>query len=600
MEFLVILDERNVVRALSGASELLGISPETEIVGRTLDSLVPDEMGWFDTLWDGATGAEEAITTQVTTVGGSAPRTLDVAAFWLPSSERAGWRVVALRDPNELRDTERRLEWVEARFHGWMEQAPAVVYSSAINSPGSSLYVSPHVETLLGYSTAEWRSGPTLWLDRLHPDDRQRVLKKSSETRATGQPFSVEYRLIARDGRIIWVSDDAIIVRDEENQPLVWQGMLFDITARKQAEQWLEGQKRVLEQIAQGAPLASILELIAQVIEPQIGGVRCALFLVDGAHATLQLAAAPSLPERFARAIDGEPIAPEASTAGAAAFLRRAVITADIAHDKRWAPVRTAAHSAGIAACWAVPILSSASHSMGVLAIYADMARAPSEAEELLIEATVQLARIAIERQEMVDHLIRQAFTDSLTGLPNRALLQDRLIQALVRTRRREGVVAVIFLDLDRFKVVNDRYGHHAGDQLLKLVAERLRGCVRAEDTVARFGGDEFVILLEDGLDEGEVREVAQRVLSRFETPLELGDESVRVVPSIGIAVDGTGTREPSDLLREADRAMYEAKRRGNGGYVIAAASQPERSGNGNRSERFSRRAAEDAEFFTY
>jgi diguanylate cyclase (GGDEF)-like protein/PAS domain S-box-containing protein len=570
MEFLVILDERNLVRAQSGASELLGISPETEIVGHTLDSLVPDEMGWFNTLWDDAATAGEAITTQVTTAGGNAPRTLDVAAFWLPSSEHAGWRVVALRDPNELRDAERRLEWVEARFHGWMEQAPAVVYSSSINTPGSSLYVSPHIETLLGYSTTEWRSSPTLWLDRLHPDDRQRVLEKSVETRTTGQPFSLEYRLIARDGRIIWVSDDAIIVRDEENRPLVWQGMLFDITARKQAEQWLEGQKRVLEQIAQGAPLASILELITQVIEPQIGGARCALFLVDGTQSVLQLAAAPSLPKRFARAIDGEPIAPEASTAGAATYLRRAVITDDIAHDECWSHARKAARSASIAACWAVPILSSTSHSMGTLAIYADTARAPSEAEELLIEATVQLARIAIERQEMVDHLVRQAFTDSLTGLPNRALLQDRLIQALVRTRRRDGVVAVIFLDLDRFKTVNDRFGHHEGDRLLKLVAERLRDCVRAEDTVARFGGDEFVILLEDEPDEEEVCKVARRVLSRFETPFELSNESVRVVPSIGIAFDVTGTREPNDLLREADRAMYEAKRRGAGGYVIA------------------------------
>jgi diguanylate cyclase (GGDEF)-like protein/PAS domain S-box-containing protein len=577
MEFLVILDERNIIRAQSGASELLGISPEEEIIGRMLDSVVPMEMTWFNTLWSGENGTQDSITMQITTGGDAAPRTLDVAAFWLPSSERAGWRVVALRDASELRDAERRLEHVEARFRGWMEQAPAVVYSSSINSPGTSLYVSPHIETLLGYSTTEWRSSPTLWLDRLHPDDRQEVLDRGTETRTTLQPFSMEYRLIARDGRVIWVSDDAIIVRGDDAQPLVWQGMLFDITARKQAEQWLNGQKHVLEQIAQGAPLASILEIITQVIEPQIGGVRCAIFLADAARSELRLAAAPALPRRFATSIDGVPIASEARTVGLAAHLRQAVITDDIAHDERWAHGCKAALNAGIRACWAVPILSSANQAMGVLAIYADSARPPGEAEELLIGATVQLARIAIERQEMVDHLVQQAFSDPLTMLPNRALLLDRLVQALVRARRRLSVVAVIFLDLDRFKTVNDRFGHHAGDQLLKLVAERLRSCVRAEDTVARFGGDEFVILLEDEPDTEEVDKVARRVLSRFETPFELAHEAVvRIVPSAGIAFDFTGTSEPNDLLHEADRAMYEAKRRGDGCYVIASASQPE------------------------
>jgi len=575
MEFLLILDERNIVRAWSGASELLGISPAEQIIGRALDDITPEEMVWFNTLWTKAFDADGAITARVQNVGREAPRTLDVAAFRLPSSEgKGGWRVVALRDSSELRDAERRLEQVEARFRGWMEQAPAVVYSSSIDSPGTSLYVSPHIETLLGYSPDEWRSSPTLWLDRLHPDDRQRVLELSVETRATGQPFTMEYRLIARDGRVIWVSDDAIVVRDEENQPLVWQGMLFDITARKQAEQWLEGQKRVLEQIAQDAPLTSVLELITEVIEPQIGGVRCAIFLAGATQSTLRLAAAPNLPERFAHAIDGVAIAPEARTAGAAAYLRQAVITPDLERDDRWAIDRDVALHAGILACWAVPILSSTNHAMGILAIYADTARAPDEAEILLIGATVQLARIAIERQEMVEHLVNQAFTDPLTNLPNRALLLDRLVQALVRARRRLCVVAVIFLDLDRFKTVNDRFGHQAGDELLKLVAERLRSCVRAEDTVARFGGDEFVILLEDEPETEEVITVAKRVLNRFEAPFELAHEAVRVVPSVGIALDFTGFEDPNDLLHDADRAMYEAKRRSTGGYVIAAASR--------------------------
>ncbi|HEX3721703.1 MAG TPA: diguanylate cyclase, partial [Nitrolancea sp.] len=472
-------------------------------------------------------------------------------------------------------DVELRLEEAEARFHGWVEQAPAVVYSSSINSPGTSLYVSPHIEALLGYSAADWRATPALWLDLLHPDDRQSVLDKSAETRAIGRPFSMEYRLIARDGRIIWVSDEAIIVRDAAGQPQVWQGLLFDITRRKQADQWLEGQKRILEQIARGAPLASILAMIAQVIESQVSGIHCALLLADPTRSSLRLTAAPSLPDFFAQTIDGLAIGPEARTSGAAAYLRQPVITSDIATDNRWVNDRGPALKAGIEACWAIPILSSTNLAMGTLTIYATSQRTPSDADNLLIEAATQLARIAIERQEMVDNLVHQAFTDSLTNLPNRALFQDRLSQALVRARRRPGLVALLFIDLDNFKAVNDRFGHNAGDELLKLVGERLRSCIRAEDTVARFGGDEFVILLEDEASIEDVCQVARRVLTRFGSSFDLADERVQIVPSIGIACDSTGFVEPLDLLRQSDRAMYEAKRRGSGGYVVAGANRP-------------------------
>jgi diguanylate cyclase (GGDEF)-like protein/PAS domain S-box-containing protein len=578
MELLVILDEQNIVRGYSGARELLRISAIDEIVGRSIAAVIaPEELVWFKDLWAEEASADGPIAHEVRTIRqhGSS-HILEAATFWLPSAASTGWRVIALRENSHLRNAELRLEAAEARFDGWVEQAPAVVYSSSINSPGTSLYVSPHIEALLGYSVDEWRSVPSLWLDLLHPDDRQNVLDRSAETRATGLPFSMEYRLIARDGRVIWVSDDAIIVRDVDLQPRVWQGLVFDITGRKKAEQWLEGQKRVLEQIAQGAPLTSILDLIALTLENQASGIHCAVLLADPTRSTLRLIAAPSLSEFFAQTIDGVAIGAEGRTSGVAAYLRQPVITSAIASDERWVNDREPALDAGIQACWAIPILSSTNLAMGTLTIFVETPRAPGDAEELLIEAAVQLARIAIERQEMVDQLVHQAFTDSLTTLPNRALFQDRLTQALIRSRRRTSVVAILFLDLDNFKAVNDRFGHHAGDHLLKLVAERLRGCVRAEDTVARFGGDEFVILLEDEADTDEVLQVARRVLRHFNLSFDLGDERVPVIPSIGITFDSTGFAEPNDLLREADRAMYQAKRRGTGGYVIATVSQPE------------------------
>ncbi len=157
---------------------------------------------------------------------------------------------------------------------------------------------------------------------------------------------------------------------------------------------------------------------------------------------------------------------------------------------------------------------------------------------------------------------------DSLTGLPNRALFTDRLRQALTRAKRREGEVAVLFMDLDNFKVVNDSLGHKAGDRLLVAVSKRIRTLIRPEDTVARLGGDEFVFLLEDTGVQGAVR-VAERVLERLREPFSLGRRRLVVTASIGVATGGANGKYAADLLRDADLAMYRAKRAGKACHAV-------------------------------
>lgn len=184
-------------------------------------------------------------------------------------------------------------------------------------------------------------------------------------------------------------------------------------------------------------------------------------------------------------------------------------------------------------------------------------------------------ARDITARKELEDRLSHQVSHDALTGLPNRVLFTDRLRHALAS--RKEESLAVLFLDLDNFKNVNDSLGHAAGDRLLKEVAERLSFCVRPGDTVARLGGDEFAVLIEDvadapdspGADEsavGTASRVSERILESLDNPVALEGKEVRVRPSIGIA---TGIREkrPDELLKKADLAMYTAKRRGKGRY---------------------------------
>jgi diguanylate cyclase (GGDEF)-like protein/PAS domain S-box-containing protein len=167
------------------------------------------------------------------------------------------------------------------------------------------------------------------------------------------------------------------------------------------------------------------------------------------------------------------------------------------------------------------------------------------------------------ERKALEARLEHQAFHDALTGLPNRRLFMDRLAHALARTGRRDERVAVLFMDLDNFKVVNDSLGHDAGDLLLASVAGRLKRCLRPEDTLARFGGDEFVVLLEDVADPEEAVQVAERIIGDLGSPFPVEGRELFVRASVGIACGEASTKSADDLLRDADTAMYQAKAEG-------------------------------------
>ena len=189
-----------------------------------------------------------------------------------------------------------------------------------------------------------------------------------------------------------------------------------------------------------------------------------------------------------------------------------------------------------------------------------------SRADEQVLRRAVALA---IERKRVEALLAHQALHDDLTGLPNRELFLDRLGQALSRLGRHATSVAVLFLDLDRFKAVNDALGHAAGDELLRLVAARLETVLRAGDTAARLGGDEFAVLCEDVAGERHAVGVAERVAETLREPFALAGDQVYVHSSVGIALAIDGAEDPSELVREADTAMYRAKERGGGVYEV-------------------------------
>jgi len=169
------------------------------------------------------------------------------------------------------------------------------------------------------------------------------------------------------------------------------------------------------------------------------------------------------------------------------------------------------------------------------------------------------------DQKRLQDEMAHQAFHDSLTGLANRALFKDRVEQGLARLRRHHKPLAVFFLDLDRFKAINDSFGHVVGDALLIAVSQRLAKCVRAEDTVARLGSDEFAVLVESLNGDAEVRVVADRVKNAFRDPIVIDGRELVVAASTGIALSEAGMESADDLLRNADMAMYRAKAAGGG-----------------------------------
>jgi diguanylate cyclase (GGDEF)-like protein len=245
-----------------------------------------------------------------------------------------------------------------------------------------------------------------------------------------------------------------------------------------------------------------------------------------------------------------------------------------------------------------VPVVVLSGHSDDELAV-----RAVREgAQDVLIKGQVdgpalqRAVRLAIERKRVEALLAHQALHDDLTALPNRALFVDRLSQAISRLGRHGHSLAVLFLDLDRFKAVNDGLGHAAGDELLRTVGERLAGVLRAGDTAARLGGDEFAILCEEVAGERHAIGVAERIAEALHDPFTLGGDEVTIGTSVGIALATTGRERAEALVRDADAAMYRAKERGGGVFEVFDEGMRARAAHRRQTEDSLRRALDRGE----
>jgi diguanylate cyclase (GGDEF)-like protein len=340
-----------------------------------------------------------------------------------------------------------------------------------------------------------------------------------------------------------------------------------EIAERKQAETLRRGQNQMLEMIAAGAPMEEVLQRLILLIESQCPGMIGSILLLDADEVHVRHGAAPSLPIGYIQAIDGASIGPQTGSCGTAMFLRKAVIVSDIQQDPLWQDYHPIATKYGLRACWSTPIFSSQGKILGSFAMYYTEVRSPTPEELRHADLASHIAGIAIEHKQAEDRISHMAHYDALTALPNRSLLQDRMQQAIANAHRHHGKVAILFIDLDNFKHINDSLGHHVGDRLLQMAAERLLSCLREGDSVARLGGDEFVLTLPLDERDNHVVLIAQKVLGALDNVFMIDGNELHISGSIGISLYPDDGIDVDALMRAADTAMYHAKGTGRGNF---------------------------------
>ncbi|CAN5733499.1 hypothetical protein BH23CHL2_BH23CHL2_04610 [soil metagenome] len=435
-----------------------------------------------------------------------------------------------LVDITERKVIEERTREAEARYRSLVEQTPAITFRTSPESLFAVTYVSPQIQTILGYGPEQWLASPRLLPDRIHPEDRGSFERAVEAARETGNPFSLEYRQGTSDGRYAWISANVELVRDDAGVPLFWQGVMTDTTERRRMQDAYESLRDRYRHFADSAQDA----IVAVDLDERF------------------LAANPAF-ERMCGYREDELLQMKVADIVESGFLEEArEILQRLQSGEQSVTNRISAR------------LRARNGERVVVEASASVIRSNGE-----VIGFQGVLRDVTERERLQIELEHQAFHDPLTGLPNRAMLLDRLRLRLAEADPYAARNAVIFLDLDNFKVINDSLGHDVGDQALIAVGKRIIGCLRDNDFVARFGGDEFVILIDVVDDCLSPVDVAQRIVDQFDDPFQVAGRDLKITASIGIAGFTDDIERPEELLRRADLAMYRSKDRGRNRYAL-------------------------------
>ena len=433
----------------------------------------------------------------------------------------------------------------EARFRAMSDASPLGIFVS--DAEGNCVYTNAAYQTISGLSFEQTLG--TSWSMAIHPEDRQRVLADWRAAAQNDAPFRTEFRFQRNDGSVVWTRVNSAAMHDGV-RPRCHVQTVEDITARKATEFGLQAAEEALFEEKERAQI-TLNSIGDAVLTTDLQGNVTYLNLAAETMTGWSCGDALGRPlaEVF-RIIDGTTRAVAANPARRAMEEDRTVgLAADcvlVRRDGVESPVEDSA----------APIHNRDGRVSGAVIVFHDV----SHSRAIVLKLT---------------HLAQHDF---LTGLPNRVLLTERLSQAIGLAQRHRKQVALLFLDLDNFKRINDTLGHVIGDQLLQLVADRLAACVRATDTVCRQGGDEFVILLAEIEQPQDAAHIAEKLRVALAVPHLIGGHELHVTLSIGISVFPDDGIDVATVMQNADTAMFHAKARGRGNYQFFRADMNSRA----------------------
>jgi len=427
-------------------------------------------------------------------------------------------------------------------------------------------YVNAGFTRLFGYTIEQMRGKrPTEVLAGPHTDTD--TMRRIYAEAATWRSFSADLLLYRRDGQPLWVSILNNPLGDGNGVPGEAVAVFTDITHTKMHEVL---HNRVLDALVREQPLGEVMRLICVELERVAPGLLTSVLAVDN-DSRLRPLASPNLPRDYSDAINGLQIGPGVGVCGTAAWRGRPVSVTDTLSDPLFADFRDVVQRNGLLAAWSSPIKSSGGRVLGTFAIYYRERREPDPWHIKLAEICLHLCALALEREQTRARVHQLAFYDALTGLPNRMMFNARAEQLLVNAESQNTPAAVLFVDVDRFKRVNETQGHAAGDGLLRDIAHRLGENLDMSDLAGRQAGDEFVLALNQCTAE-QAAGMAERLLGAIAAPSVVGHMTLHPSASIGVAMFPEDGRDINTLLRHADLAMHRAKTEGGGSFRFFSA----------------------------
>ena len=562
-DFICVLDPSGVlayaspsfVRAMhAAAGSWLGVQLETYVLEVDRAAFSAARQRWL-----AVPGQHPAVEFRFQSTGGEIIYVESVANNLLADSDVLAI-VVNSRDITQRRAAEEKMRLLESAIAEARDAI--VVVTPHAQEVGKAIirYANPAMQRLYGSSNDLLAGQPVQLLIQTLSSENRGFLVAINNSIHSGKPAQAVLEIQSTDAGPSWFDVSCEPLLDNSGNLQHCIAVIRNITIQRRAIQLEQERNRILELIGRSAPSFEIMSALALMVERQIPNSFVAVLQLKGQ--SLSCEAAPSLPPEYHVALNAIGIAHRAGVCWTAIQTRNRATADPALEDEFWAACPQLRSQLDVKKCLAQPIFSATGRVLGVLTVLYHT-NITFDRDLDFLNSAANIAGIAFDHRQMTDTLAYQAKHDSLTGLPNRNHLDDLLRQMVERFRTMGKCLGVGFLDLDRFKPINDSLGHSIGDLLLEQVAKRLQSAMAPGEVLARVGGDEFVVLFVDVESSEEAIQHGQRILEKFRPPFSVEGNDLFLTASMGLSLYPRDGTDGQTLLRNADYAMYRAKNLG-------------------------------------